>query len=425
MWHSNLRRFATLGVVFAASAISPPACLAVQLAYDDATHAAYADGWQGTTTNNETGVVESVGDNGGFGFEPWNFDTDWLFNPDPIDGIQEMDTAPLSPFNQIGTAWRMAVPEPQPNPNPPPSFLTGIPRAGRGFPALQAGQTFRLVFDNPTDRQFFKGYFIRFNSRLGEGGGGNICYDEPGYSRACSAANEIPIDAEPIPKLNLSRFEYFYDQANSNFNLNMGVWGVDDADNGDDVEDFYIPLFDEDTAAAGAQLDFTITHVDEVTGEQTYSLTLDPFGPAEAYTETGVLHNPGDPVDWIEFTFFNTDTDVSRPEQIDTDLFIRSMEIFTDAAPAVPGDYNEDGTVNAADYAVWRDKLGQTFQLPNEVSGVSTGMVTSADYTAWRERFGNTSGGGSTNGAVPEPATILYLIGAVVGVVAFGRRTMQ
>lgn len=75
---------------------------------------------------------------------------------------------------------------------------------------------------------------------------------------------------------------------------------------------------------------------------------------------------------------------------------------------AVPGDYNDNGVVDAADYSVWRDHLGQTFQLVNEVPDATPGMVTEEDYTAWKANFGNTSGSGAISGgyaAVPEPAS--------------------
>jgi hypothetical protein len=77
----------------------------------------------------------------------------------------------------------------------------------------------------------------------------------------------------------------------------------------------------------------------------------------------------------------------------------------------VPGDYNGNGIVDAADYVVWR-KGGP---LQNEVAGVTPGQVTQEDYTAWRARFGNTAGIGSAIGnqtTVPEPAIgMLLLVG--------------
>jgi hypothetical protein len=77
--------------------------------------------------------------------------------------------------------------------------------------------------------------------------------------------------------------------------------------------------------------------------------------------------------------------------------------------PAVPGDYNGDGVVNASDYALWR-KGGS---LQNEVA--DPGTNSPADYTAWRALFGNPPGSGSglVNSVVPEPASMLLLVFAL------------
>ncbi|MEX2170546.1 MAG: hypothetical protein WD851_14620 [Pirellulales bacterium] len=77
--------------------------------------------------------------------------------------------------------------------------------------------------------------------------------------------------------------------------------------------------------------------------------------------------------------------------------------------PGVPGDYNGDGAVNAADYTLWRDGGA----LLNEVA--DPGTVSPADYTEWRARFGNTSGSGGGVSAVPEPSGVLLALAAACG----------
>jgi uncharacterized protein YjbI with pentapeptide repeats len=75
------------------------------------------------------------------------------------------------------------------------------------------------------------------------------------------------------------------------------------------------------------------------------------------------------------------------------------------------GDYNRDGTVDAADYVVWRNGLGTTY--------------TQADYDVWRANFGQTAGGGAALSsaeplpAIPEPSTALI---AFVGSLALAAR---
>jgi hypothetical protein len=87
------------------------------------------------------------------------------------------------------------------------------------------------------------------------------------------------------------------------------------------------------------------------------------------------------------------------------------------------GDYNDDGTVNAADYTVWRDRMGQDFTLPNEDPETTPGMVTTHDYVVWKSAFGNGGGGNGAfvKGAVPEPSNCLLLIFAATGVAAARR----
>jgi hypothetical protein len=95
------------------------------------------------------------------------------------------------------------------------------------------------------------------------------------------------------------------------------------------------------------------------------------------------------------------------------------------ATPAgVAGDYNGNGVVDAADYVVWRNNLGTSFTLPNEVPGVTPGNVTSDDYNAWRARFGKTASSGTSAlvaGAVPEPSSLMLLL-MVSLLPAFARR---
>jgi hypothetical protein len=83
----------------------------------------------------------------------------------------------------------------------------------------------------------------------------------------------------------------------------------------------------------------------------------------------------------------------------------------------LPGDYNDDGSVDAADYVVWRKNNGTNNPLPNETESIGT--VDAADFNAWRANFGAMAGSGSAFGppaqmAVPEPGS-LPLAGSGLG----------
>ncbi|MEQ8849979.1 hypothetical protein [Botrimarina sp.] len=65
-------------------------------------------------------------------------------------------------------------------------------------------------------------------------------------------------------------------------------------------------------------------------------------------------------------------------------------------AEGLPGDFNLDGSVDAADYTVWRDN--------------ASGLFVQADYTTWAQNYG---AAGAV--AVPEPATWAVVLVASLG----------
>ena len=52
------------------------------------------------------------------------------------------------------------------------------------------------------------------------------------------------------------------------------------------------------------------------------------------------------------------------------------------------GDYNQDGTVDAADYTVWRDSLRANVAAFAGADGSGNGVVDQADYEVWKANFG-------------------------------------
>src|SRR4029079_8361325 len=57
-------------------------------------------------------------------------------------------------------------------------------------------------------------------------------------------------------------------------------------------------------------------------------------------------------------------------------------------APALPGDYNRNGTVDAADYVVWRNTLGTSRPNYSGADGNGNGVVDQNDHAIWRAHFG-------------------------------------
>jgi hypothetical protein len=351
-----------------------------QNSFDNALDTAYADGWQ-------------EGDNGGSGFEPWNFDSSYVTPGNPPswhvytnaefhaidDGLRD-GTQYSNPHNNIGRAWAMGN----------KAGSDGVVRAGRGFSPLAIGDTFSMTFDNPTRRAFFNGYIIRLNGGTG-GMNGNICNKSNGFS--CT-----PNAPQPIEQIGLSRFEYF----------NYGEWNLYDAGGTQPTGVFDTVMTTGGTAAAGAV--FSVTR----TGANTYDVLLDPLGSAASFSASRTYQ--GLPIDWIEFVFFNPTTDTTPTlGEPGTDLYIRSLEIIRAAPPGQPGDFNDDGKVDAADYVMWRKHNGTNNALPND-DGLGTPIGT-AHFNLWRANFGEMAGSGSGvgGGVVPEPGTFAMLAGLLAG----------
>lgn len=91
---------------------------------------------------------------------------------------------------------------------------------------------------------------------------------------------------------------------------------------------------------------------------------------------------------------------------------------YATISAGVPGDYNNDGTVNAADFVLWRNG--------GPLTNDPTPGVQAADYGFWRSHFGSTSGSGSASSIVasrvPEPTSWCMLIVGTIGVSIAARR---
>jgi hypothetical protein len=86
-------------------------------------------------------------------------------------------------------------------------------------------------------------------------------------------------------------------------------------------------------------------------------------------------------------------------------------------ATALDGDFNFDGIVNAADYTVWRNSLGQT-GAGHDADSNFDGVVDEGDYNTWKANFGDSSGaGGTASSVVPEPTAnlLLTIAGLTIG----------
>ncbi len=95
-------------------------------------------------------------------------------------------------------------------------------------------------------------------------------------------------------------------------------------------------------------------------------------------------------------------------------------EVIAPPVTTLFGDYNNNGHVDAADYVVWRDRLGQNVTIPNDMT---SGNVGTGDYTLWRMNYDlMASGSAVALAGVPEPATLLLAIAGSIPIIIARRK---
>jgi hypothetical protein len=153
-------------------------------------------------------------------------------------------------------------------------------------------------------------------------------------------------------------------------------------------------------AAASFHMDFTLATAN------TYNLSLLPIGGGSPlFVQTGRvltgITNTG--INSLRISAYSTGSSALG----DKELFFDNLMI---TAPGLPGDYNNNGPVDAADVVIWRKTLGQLGAgLAADANG--NNRVDQDDYNIWRANFGSSSASaagaaaaGAAAAAVPEPA---------------------
>jgi Tol biopolymer transport system component len=139
------------------------------------------------------------------------------------------------------------------------------------------------------------------------------------------------------------------------------------------------------TAAAFSPDGSEIVYLADQDVDDVFELFAVPSSGGDATKISGPMTGGGDVVDWR----FSPDgqTVVYRADQeVDGkfELFAATLD------DNLPGDFNRNGVVDAADYTVWRDGLEQgTYRLDQ--------------YGIWKTNFGRTKSGNAGSEAIPRP----------------------
>jgi len=97
--------------------------------------------------------------------------------------------------------------------------------------------------------------------------------------------------------------------------------------------------------------------------------------------------------------------------------YLSSGEVYRIATnELLPGDFDADGDVDAADYGFWRGTFGGALAHPAAEGASGNGIADAADYALWRKNFGRSVHGGVGEGRgaayvlrAPEPTAIVLV----------------
>jgi PEP-CTERM motif-containing protein len=175
------------------------------------------------------------------------------------------------------------------------------------------------------------------------------------------------------------------------------------------VEPEFVPLAENITVqgtSLGATVSWTLPNlagfdldglhlrvIEAATGRHIWNLNTNllPLQTTKFTAPPGVLQVGVDYVYWVALV------DVEGTD-VQENVSLAFSQPFRFTSLTTSGDFNLDGTVDAADYVVWRKDLGTIY--------------TQNDYNAWRQNFGATAGGAAAviqptlRAAVPEPSAL-------------------
>ncbi len=141
-------------------------------------------------------------------------------------------------------------------------------------------------------------------------------------------------------------------------------------------------------------------------------------GPTTLFSANLPVYMPGGPTNEVEWQT----TPLDGVDLSDYALTLRAatIAVLVITPHPLPGDYNEDNVVNAADYVIWRKNLGDSVALPND----DTNGVGADDYDRWIKNFGNSNIGIGVSSVVPEPGALVLTVFPIAGfaVSTIGRR---
>jgi hypothetical protein len=130
---------------------------------------------------------------------------------------------------------------------------------------------------------------------------------------------------------------------------------------------------------------------------------------------------------WITFTD-DLDIEITDGPIVKSHFDFRNFDqdgdlgrIYFDITPSIdvvqtslPGDYNDNGIVDTADYSVWRNSMNESGSNL-AADGDGNGSIGSGDFLVWKSHFGESLSLGSA-GSVAVPETSSFIVSAIAAI---------
>lgn len=106
-----------------------------------------------------------------------------------------------------------------------------------------------------------------------------------------------------------------------------------------------------------------------------------------------------------------------------------TFEVLAAGNSGIPGDYNGDGTVNTADYSVWRNMRGQSGEemLADGTGpdGTPDGVVDQLDYDLWKAHFGESSASATSSNTANVPEPNFFMCACIAITIVVSRKRLR
>lgn len=182
--------------------------------------------------------------------------------------------------------------------------------------------------------------------------------------------------------------------------------GGDTSTNEFGVDSFYVVLDRVPTAAVVIDLGTSDDGV-AVLDRPRLTFTAESWDIPQRVAFRGVDNHVVNPDRTIDVTLSVVDalSDVDY-QTVATQVFAGMVFDDEPTAPMLPGDYNLDGSVNAADYTTWRNNLNKMGHQPYAgADGDGDSDVDEVDYHVWKTHFGETLPGTGSGGSAAVSTT--------------------